>query len=51
MFNILKLVIWKKKIHPESAEALILLQKTMIAGNYSVRSIATYLREVRYICV
>jgi hypothetical protein len=39
-----------KKIHPESAEALVLLQKTMIAGNYSVRSIATYLREVRYIC-
>jgi len=27
-----------------------LLQKTMIAGNYSPRSIATYLREVRYIC-
>jgi hypothetical protein len=22
----------------------------MIAGNYSVRSISTYLREVRYIC-
>jgi hypothetical protein len=41
----------EKKIYPEPAEALVLLQKIMIAGNYSVRSIATYLREVRYICV
>jgi hypothetical protein len=31
MFDIKKPVIWKK-IHPECAEALILLQKTMIAG-------------------
>jgi site-specific recombinase XerD len=37
-------------MHSESAEALVLLQKTMTAGNYSPRSIATYLREVRYIC-
>lgn len=29
---------------------MILLQKVMTAGNYSMRSIATYLREVRYIC-
>ena len=37
-------------MHPQSEEALRLLQKTMIAGNYSPRSIATYLREIRYIC-
>ena len=37
-------------MHADSAEALILLQKTMLAGNYSPRSITTYLREVRYIC-
>jgi len=30
----------EKKILPESAEALALLQKTVIAGNYSPRSIA-----------
>lgn len=28
----------------------MLLQKVMIAGHYSRRSIATYVREVRYIC-
>lgn len=37
-------------MHPQSEEALRLLQKTMIAGNYSPRSIAAYLREIRYIC-
>jgi len=37
-------------MHTQSEEALRLLQKTMIAGNYSPRSIATYLREIRYIC-
>jgi len=39
-----------EKMHPQSEEALWLLQKTMIAGNYSPHSIATYLREIRYIC-
>lgn len=37
-------------LHPESVEAIELLQKTMTAGNYSVRSIKTYMREIRYIC-
>lgn len=37
-------------LHPESVQDLELLQKTMIAGNYSKRSIIAYLREIRYIC-
>lgn len=37
-------------LHPESVQDLELLQKTMIAGNYSKRSITAYLREIRYIC-
>jgi len=37
-------------LHPESIQDLELLQKTMIAGNYSKRSITAYLREIRYIC-
>jgi site-specific recombinase XerD len=37
-------------LHPESVQDLELLQKTMIAGNYSNRSIIAYLREIRYIC-
>lgn len=37
-------------LHPESVQNLELLQKTMLAGNYSKRSITTYLREIRYIC-
>ena len=40
----------KTNLHPESVQALELLQKTMFAGNYSKRSITGYLREVRYIC-
>jgi integrase/recombinase XerD len=40
----------KKNLHSQSVELLERLQKTMIAGNYSPRSIATYLREVRYVC-
>jgi integrase/recombinase XerD len=40
----------KKNVHSQSVELLERLQKTMIAGNYSPRSIATYLREVRYVC-
>ena len=38
------------KFHPNSTEALVMLQKTMIAANYSKRSISTYMREIRYIC-
>jgi integrase/recombinase XerD len=37
-------------LHPESVQDLELLQKTMIAGNYSKRSIIAYFREIRYIC-
>lgn len=40
----------KTNLHPDSVSTLELLQKTMLTGNYSKRSITTYLREVRYIC-
>jgi integrase/recombinase XerD len=40
----------KKNLHPQSELLLEKLQRTMLAGNYSPRSIATYLREVRYVC-
>ena len=40
----------EKKMHSQSVELLEVLQKTMLAGNYSPRSIKTYLREVRYVC-
>lgn len=33
-------------LHPESVHDLELLQKTMLAGNYSKRSITAYLREI-----
>lgn len=39
-----------ENLHPQSTEALIMLQKTMKAGGYSDRSIKTYMREIRYIC-
>ena len=37
-------------MHPQSVELLEVLQKTMIAANYSNRSIPTYTREIRYVC-
>ena len=40
----------EKKLHSQSVELLEQLCKTMTAANYSPRSIATYLREVRYVC-
>ena len=43
-------IIMEKKMHPQSVELLEVLQKTMIAANYSKRSIPTYTREIRYVC-
>ena len=40
----------EKKLHPQSVELLETLQKTMIAANYSKRSIPTYSREIRFVC-
>lgn len=40
----------EKKLHPDSVELLVVLQKTMTAANYSHRSIPTYTREVRFVC-
>jgi len=40
----------EKKLHPQSVELLEVLQKTMIAANYSKRSIPTYSREIRFVC-
>ncbi len=37
-------------MNQQSVEAILLLQKTMLAGGYSKRSITTYAREVRFIC-
>lgn len=42
--------IMEKKLHSESIKLLEQLQNVMLAGNYSPRSIATYMREVRYVC-
>lgn len=39
-----------QKLHPQSVEALEVLRKTMVASNHSERSIASYMRENRYIC-
>ncbi len=36
-----------ENLHSESMEALDLLQKTIIASNYSPRSIQAYVREVQ----
>jgi len=40
----------RKKMHHQSVELLETLQKTMIAANYSKRSIPTYSREIRFVC-
>jgi len=37
-------------MHPQSVELLEVLKNTMIAANYSNRSIPTYAREVRFVC-
>jgi len=39
-----------KTIHAQSVEALEALRKTMVASNHAKRSVASYLREIRYIC-
>ena len=40
----------EKKLHPDSVVLLEALQKTMLAANYSKRSIPTYTRELRFVC-
>jgi len=39
-----------EELNAQSIEAMELLQKTMIAGGYSSKSITSYMREIRYIC-
>jgi site-specific recombinase XerD len=40
----------EKKMHPQSQEAMLLMQKIMIAAGHSKLSVIAYLREIRYIC-
>lgn len=39
-----------EKINQKSAEALLMLQKVMVASGHSTCSVTAYVREIRYIC-
>lgn len=39
-----------EKFNQKSVEALLMLQKVMVASGHSKRSVTAYVREIRYIC-